>query len=315
VETWLIWRAATGDNFDHPSGETILSFGRTYLPGALGTDAYESRLVERAAMPGGGYSSPQDNAIVSTSSPRRLSSVKIRIVVPITKKGFAAATRKHYISNARPDTEISVVSVDRGPLFIESIYDEALAVPDTVAKIVQAEIEGMDAAIPNCACDTAVEEARQMVSIPVIGPGEASMHLAAMLGHRFSVVDTVESYVTWVERRALQAGLASKLTSVRAVNIPVLEMDDREGLLLAIVDQSASAIREDRAHAIVLGCTGMAGLAKEVEEGLRKQGLPRVPVIDPTIAALKMAESLVDMRVSHSKLTYPAPPTGQVFSQ
>ncbi|NIM45270.1 MAG: hypothetical protein GTO54_06505 [Nitrososphaeria archaeon] len=33
-----------------------------------------------------------------------------------------------------------------------------------------------------------------------------------------------------------------------------------------------------------------------------------VPVIDPTAAALKMAESLVDLGLSHSKLVYPKPP-------
>jgi allantoin racemase len=73
--------------------------------------------------------------------------MKIRVVVPSISKQFADMLFEKCSAAARPDTELSVVSVDQGPASIESRYDTAMAVPDTVTKIVQAEKDGMDAVV------------------------------------------------------------------------------------------------------------------------------------------------------------------------
>jgi allantoin racemase len=99
---------------------------------------------------------------------------------------------------------------------------------------------------------------------------------------------------------------------VRAVNIPVLQLSDRDRAVTALVEQSIKAVKEDGAHVLIFGCTGMAGMAKDVEEGLRKEGITDVPVVDPPIIALKMAEALVDVGLSHSKRTYPVPPEKEI---
>jgi allantoin racemase len=238
--------------------------------------------------------------------------MKIRVIAPVTMRWFAAKTLEQYAAAARPDTEVSVVSIDRGPVSIESRCDKALAAPDTLAKAIEAEKEGVDAVICNCMCDTAVQEARELLSIPVIGPGETAMHVAALLGHRFSVIDILESWIPVVEQQAIEVGVERQLASVRAVNIPVAELRDEPRVVAAMVEQSAKAITEDGAHVIIFGCTGMAGLAGHVGDGLRSKGITGVPVIDPAVIALKMAEALVDMGLSHSKRTYPVPPRKDV---
>jgi len=234
--------------------------------------------------------------------------MRIRVIVPVTTKEFEAMSLEQYSAGARPDTEISVVCVDKGPVSIESRYDEVFAVPDVVAKTVQAEKDGVAAVIVDCMADPGVEAAREMVSIPVVGPAETSMHIAAMLGHKFSVVTVLDSLIPLFDDHVTKAGLARQLASVRAVNIPVLELDDQARLLSALVEQSVKAVREDGAHAIILGCTGMAGLARDVEEGLSREGIVDIPIIDPAILAVKVAEALADLGLSHSKRTYPAPP-------
>lgn len=103
-------------------------------------------------------------------------------------------------------------------------------------------------------------------------------------------------------------GLGERLASVRAVNIPVLELVDTERAVRALVEQSAKAVREDGAHVIVFGCTSMIGLAGDVERGLEEQDITDVPVIDPATLAVKIAEALVDMGLVHSKRSYPVPP-------
>jgi Asp/Glu/hydantoin racemase len=62
------------------------------------------------------------------------------------------------------------------------------------------------------------------------------------------------------------------------------------------------SLAEDCSEAIVLGCGGMAKLAARLPDELG------VPAIDGAIAAAKLAESLIDLRLQTSKrLTYAAP--------
>jgi allantoin racemase len=177
---------------------------------------------------------------------------------------------------------------------------------------VEAQKDGVDAVISNCMDDPGVEAAREWVSIPVIGPAETSMHIATMLGHRFSIIGVLEADERPFHDHARKAGLADRLASVRAINIPVLELEDRAEAVRALVEQSVKAVQEDGAHVIIFGCTGMAGMAQEVEEGLKRAGITDVPVIDPAKLAFKIAEALADMGLSHSKRTYPTPPEKEI---
>jgi len=239
--------------------------------------------------------------------------MRIRVVAPVIRAPLVAIVFEQYRAAARSDTEMSLATLDRGPSSIECRYDDALAVPDVVAKIVKAEQEGMDAVIIDCMGDPGLDAAREMVSIPVIGPAETSMHIASMLGHRFSVVTVADSLIPVFDQHAIKTGLTRQLASVRTVNIPVLELDDHARLLGALVDQSIRAVREEEAHVIILGCTGMAGMAIGVEEGLKKEGISDVPVIDPTTLSVKIAEALAHMGLSHSKRTYPPPPEKEII--
>ena len=231
---------------------------------------------------------------------------KIRVVTPIITEGFVRT--EDYQAVAGPDTEISTVLIERGPASIESEFDEMLAVPDTVFKIMEAEKDGIDAVVINCMGDPGMNPAREAVSIPVVGPAEATMHVASMLGHKFSVVTVLESVVPMLDNEAKRYGVFDKLASARWVNIPVLELErDPKRLVDSLVNESVKAIDEDGAHVIVLGCTGMFGLVEAVQEGLIQRGYTGIPVLDPIPVAIKMAEALVDLRLTHSRRTYSPP--------
>jgi allantoin racemase len=204
------------------------------------------------------------------------------------------------------------MAIDRGPASIESVRDEALAIPGVLSRVQAAEAEGMDAVILDCMADPGLDPARELASIPIIGPAQAAMHLAAVLAHRFSVITVLEQGIPRVHRQILRYGLAGKVASARAINIPVLEMgEDRERVTRAVIEESARAVREDGAHIIVPGCTEMIGMAPVVQEGLAERGC-EVPVIDPPAVAVKLAEGLVDMGLAHSKRTYPLPPDKEI---
>ena len=237
---------------------------------------------------------------------------EIHVINPTITARWNEGSRVTYAGAARPGTRVTVVSLDWGTASIETYRDEALVVPDILTKVVQAEQAGADAVIIDCMADPGLYAARELVRIPVVGPAQASMHLAAMLGHRFSVVTILDGDIPAVEDLAARYGLSSRLVSVRAFNIPVLALsDDIEVTVKAFLDLSERVVREDQAHVIVPGCTGLAGLAPRVQAGLAERGY-EVPVLDPPSVALKVAESLVDLGLSHSKRTYPPPPEKEI---
>ena len=157
------------------------------------------------------------------------------------------------------DTEVTVADVPEGPASIESSYEELLAVPATLEGVRQAAREGYDAVIIGCFGDPGLEAARELVRQPVIGPGEASMLLAAGLGHRFSIITVLDSVIAAQEQQAFRAGVLTKLASVRSVDIPVLSlMSDRQTTLGRVIEVGKLARDQDRADALVLGCMTMS---------------------------------------------------------
>lgn len=212
-----------------------------------------------------------------------------------------------FASYAFPGTLISVTHLDYGPASVECELDEAICVPDLLRKAQQAETDGYDAVISNCFGDPGVKAARELLGIPVVGAAESSMHFAASLGQSFSVVTVLPNVATIVENLAVEYGLYRKVASIRYVNIPVLELDDKNRLISALHKEMLAAIREDHAHVLVLGCTGMRGVAKELERRLKEDGY-EVPVVDPVAASLKFAEALVAMGLKQSRLTAMLPP-------
>jgi allantoin racemase len=207
-----------------------------------------------------------------------------------------------------PELEFSHRFIDNGPESIESELDEILAAPDTAAKIVEAEREGVDAVVIDCLGDPGMKAGREATKIPVIGAGETSMHVAAMLGHRFSIITTLDRVCHMNENQAKIYGVHEKFASCRAVNTPVLDLEQStQTLIRDLVDAGELAIREDGAHVLLFGCTGMSKVAIAVEEGLKNRGFD-VPVVEPLSTAIHFAYMILQLGYRYSGITYPLPP-------
>lgn len=229
----------------------------------------------------------------------------VRIVTPVITEGIR--TLDDLAPFERADLKFSHSLLDVGPSSIECEYDEALAVPDTIAKTVAAERDGADAVVIDCMGDPGLKPAREVAAVPVLGPCETSMHIAAMLGHRFSIVTVLDSVRPMLEDKAKIYGVSEKLASVRAIDIPVLEIENNVGKVQrALADEALAAIRDDKADVIVLGCTGFIGCADAIKSELARNGY-EVPVIDPIPVTALIAAALADLGLGQSKTTY-APP-------
>lgn len=229
----------------------------------------------------------------------------IRVVTPVIPTGLTQA--EDFAGILGPDDTIDYVEIDTGPASVECGFDEMLAAAGTVAKIIEAEAAGVDAVVIDCMDDPGLRAGRESVSIPVLGPGEASMNLACMLGHRFSVLSVLKNMSVLFETHARLYGAWDKYASTRSVEIPVRDLHAQSELLQAnLLEQALLALTKDGADTIILGCTGMVGVAQNLQKGLQSAGWD-VPVIDPIPVTVRMAKVLVASGISHSKAVYPTP--------
>ncbi|MGH2405139.1 MAG: aspartate/glutamate racemase family protein [bacterium] len=224
-----------------------------------------------------------------------------------TEAGAAELARRRAAVQriAGPDWSMDAWDVQGGPASIESAYEEYLSVPGAIERLVEAERGGVDGAILGCFGDPGIEAAREMVSMPVIGPGEAAMLVAASLGHRFAIVTVLDSLNFLLERLAWQVGVDRKLTSVRGIGIPVLDLGrDPQQTFTRMAREAEAARDHDRADVIIMGCMSMA--FQDRQDDLAK--VLGIPVVNPVYAAVKLLQVFCELGLRHSRRAYPVPP-------
>lgn len=234
--------------------------------------------------------------------------MKICVINPNSSKSVTDHIRRELEKIKRSDTELTVVNPEHGPVSIESAYDEALAGPPTLELVKKANAEGYDAIVLACFSDPALDAAKEISEVPVIGIEESTLHLAAMLGHKFSIMTALRRRIPTREWHVLLRGLEHSFASAPALEMPVLEMDaDPVKAKARIIELARKAVKEDGAEVIVLGCAGLTGYAEDIERELG------AIVLDPTSVALKVAEMIADMGLRHSKVgRYSTPPVKEI---
>lgn len=240
--------------------------------------------------------------------------IKLVDLIPIIyTEGIKVAIedRKNLAMRLRKETngliEMDVITLDKGTASIESSYDEHINAPYIIQKVKWAEKNKYDAVVIDCFGDPALDPARELVKIPVVGANHSACFLAAQIAQRFSIINILPETEPLIRMLLIKYGLLQHLASIETINVPVLELEkEPEKTLEKIVNACEKAFKEHSAYAIVLGCTGMSTLAEEAEKILRKKGI-NVPIIEPLRAAIYTAISWVLMGISHSKEAYRHP--------
>lgn len=203
---------------------------------------------------------------------------------------------------AGPDTEIVGLTPFFGPASVEGNFESYLAAVAVMDRVVS-YTEPYDAVIQAGFGEHGREGLQELLDVPVIDITEAAAHTACLLGHRYGVVTTLDRAVPQIEDRLRLAGLDSRCAGVRASGLSVLQLEeDADAAVAAIVEQAKRAVVEDGAEVLCLGCGGMAGLDEAVRQATN------VPVVDGVTAAVLLAESLVRLGLSTSKVRTYAPP-------
>ncbi len=217
--------------------------------------------------------------------------------------------RQALASQKQEGTELTMVTLPRGPEHLEYRYYEALVLVDILHLIKEAEIQGFDAAVIGCFYDVGLQAAREVSErMVVVAPCEASTHIAATLGDKFSIIVGRRKWIPEMMENVIRYGMKERLASFKSVDLGVLEFhQDEEETARRFVEAGREAVERDGAEVIVLGCTATYGFYRQLQTELG------VPVVDSMLAAFKTAEFAAELRNrfgwSHSKIGgYESPP-------
>jgi len=223
---------------------------------------------------------------------------KILIINPNTSKETAMRMEEECKKVASQETKVNAVYIQPKSNFSSFVVlgyaDLAMCTVETI-KIAWQNKSNYDGIIIAGFSDVGLDPVRELLEIPVIGIAETAYHTAALLGHRFSVLTGTSKWTPPKQDYIKSVGLESKIASINSYNEWENLLSDEE-LLKCLVNAGRKSIEEDGAEAIIIGGGPLVGFGKKVQAALG------VPVIDPTINALKVMEYLIDLELCHSKI-------------
>jgi allantoin racemase len=212
------------------------------------------------------------------------------------EKYFASITRQ------RPGTQIQIYYPEKSSWTVHFPYIEFLNNRWFVEAGWKAERDGCDAVIVGAATDTGLQYLKELLTIPVVGITEPACHLACVLGAKFAGITVFRRLIPPKANLIKFYGLES-----RAIPNPIrsceLTGEDVEGLfdqkrMESSIKPKFEAVAKEciREGAEVIICDD-AWLAPALSF-FEYFEIPEtgVPVIDASAAAIKLAETLVDLK-------------------
>lgn len=215
---------------------------------------------------------------------------KVLWVNPIGSVGYDDPMGQVMADIKSHDTQVDVVSLNTPflPEHLEYRAYSALIIGDMVRLARWANDQGYHSMVIGCFYDPALEDAREISgNTIVVAPCQAAVQIAANMANRFSVIIGQEKWAVQMRERVAAYGYTERLASMRAIEIGVPDLQkDTCYTTERILEAGRRAKEEDKAEALILGCTCSFGMHEVVQKELG------IPVIDPIIAAFKMAEFL-----------------------
>lgn len=232
---------------------------------------------------------------------------KVMVIVPFPMGEADLSRRKAQMAavDLGPDIAFDYRPVRVGPQNYSSQHDMSLADFSILDAGLDAQAQGYDAICIDTMSDSGMSMLRSVLTIPVIAPGRHAMLMAQMLGDTFSILMMWDRWKMLYQKTLGELGMAHKCASMRSIGVT----PDNKSLLAGKEDQvypllleaARKCVDEDGAQVLILGSTTM----HEAHDWLSSR--IGVPVINPGPLTYKLASIALDLQLSHSKRTYPAP--------
>jgi len=216
--------------------------------------------------------------------------VKILLLNPNTTRAVTDLLYSAGTKVISPGTELVAATAERGVPYIATRAEAQIGGAIALEMLAAAD-SSVDAAIIAAFGDPGLFGARELFDIPVVGLAEAAMLTACMLGRRFSIVTFARALAPWYQECVTMHGLDARCAGIRTLDGTFESISnvqaEKEDMLVSLANR---AVEQDDADVVILSGAPLAGLADKVRDRIP------VPVVDPTAAAVRQAETLVTLK-------------------
>lgn len=186
---------------------------------------------------------------------------------------------------------------EHGPPSIEGRFDEIVSAYWTLDCVMRVADQYAGIVVACFGPHPAIEGIREATDRPTLGIMEASILYSLPLASKFSIVTTSPRWRPLLEEGVRILGFESRCASVRSSGLAVLDLErlPADQVRRRLAEEARSAVVEDGAEVIILGCAGMAGLEDAVATAAD------VPVIDAVRAGVTVVGALARSGARTSK--------------
>ncbi len=215
-----------------------------------------------------------------------------------TSAAYIARLSEYLNAIASPGTEVEVHGItppDRG----FSRLSEFRCAISAINNGIEAAERGYDAVVMGHFQDPGLYELKSAVGIPVIGTGEATLHLAAQYGRHLGLVTLDDVFRCMHREQADLYGLGARVTHVAGLNAQPADFSAAFAGDSAAKTRMIEALRAVAAPMVADGADViipagvLPGLLVSAEFGLR---IGHAPVVNCAAVALMQAEMQVRLR-------------------
>ena len=223
--------------------------------------------------------------------------MKLLVINPNSSETVTAAIMESARRGAAAGSELIGITTKGGTRNIDSAFGDYLSGAYMIRTCLESvPVHAPDAVVLAGFGRVGIDALKEALAIPVVSISEASMAVACLLGHRFTTLTMLQQFIPYQQDLVRLYGFEAKCASVRAINVNVEEcVTNRAQALGELTEQIRTIVNEDRAEVVILACAGLCGYDEELSR------LSGIPVLDPVAVGVKVAESLVALRLCHSK--------------
>jgi allantoin racemase len=249
-------------------------------------------------------------ADLATHAPQKEDSTMVRIAYIIGDYPPEERRKREDValSYSTPDIQVGIVSVKATPyIHVLSPAEVQLATGPFVEAFREAERQGYDAIVPLGTLDLGVDAGRSVVDIPVVGPFEAMLHVACLLGQRFGVIVYADHHIVHGIRSVIRYGMQDRIVGWKSSGVDLPDVAKNKDLQKDTFLASARELIEKNRADVILPM-GITQCPVNMSPDWLTEQLG-VPVVEGIGAPIRLAGLLAGLNLRHSRLYWPKSPS------
>jgi len=212
------------------------------------------------------------------------------------------------LSYSTSEVQVGIISTPVTPYLLGLTPAEVtLVAPALMTAFREAEKQGYDAVVPLGFLDLGVEGGRSAVDIPVIGPMEAALHLASMLGDRIGLIAYHEVQFPNLEPMVRRYGMQHKVVGIADSGFDLPDIAANHDAMVENFVKAARKLMKDNPAEVIIP-TGITQCPVHIDPRWLSKELG-IPVVEGIGAPIRLAAMFADLGLRHSRKRWPKSPS------